>query len=100
VNAAASERVRVSFRAQSSEGLPGVIKDLKLRPAKYAGALAIVSAYKLPRNVIDPTGSDLYGEMRALLDDEEYENFVAAQWAHDSANTLDRFRRCFPAPPP
>ena len=65
------------FAPSSSEGLPGVIKDLKLTPAKHAGALAIVSAHKPPRNVNDPTGS-LYREMRALLDDEEYENFVAA----------------------
>jgi hypothetical protein len=71
VHATSSGRPRVSFRSQSSEGLPGVIKDLKLTPAKHAGALAIVS-------VNEPTGSDLYREMRALLDDEEYENFVAA----------------------
>jgi hypothetical protein len=31
-----------------------------------------------PRNVDDQTGRDLHREMRALLDDEEYENFVAA----------------------
>jgi cytochrome c peroxidase len=78
VTAASSERVRVFFHTQPSEGLPGVIKDLKLPPAKHASALAIVSAHKLPRNVNDPTRSELYGEMRALLDDEEYENFVAA----------------------
>lgn len=78
VNTAASGRIRVSFRAQSSEGLPGVIKDLKLPPAKHGDALAILSAYKLPRTVNDTTGSDLYREMRALLDDEEYDNFVAA----------------------
>jgi cytochrome c peroxidase len=78
MRATSSERPRVSFRSQSSEGLPGVIKDLTLTPAKHAGALAIVSAHKLSRNMNDPTGSDLYREMRALLDDEEYENFVAA----------------------
>jgi hypothetical protein len=78
VTAASSERVRVSFRSQASEGLPGVLKDLKLPPAKHAGALAIVSAHKLPRNVNDPTDSDLYRQMRELLDGEEYENFVAA----------------------
>jgi cytochrome c peroxidase len=78
VNAAASERVRVSFRSQPSEGLPGVIKDLRLPPAKHAGALAIVSAHELPRHVNNPTSSDLHGQMRALLDDEEYENFMAA----------------------
>jgi cytochrome c peroxidase len=78
VIAASSERTRVSFRVQSSEGLPGVIKDLKLPPAKHTLALAVVGLHKLPRRVSDPAHSDLYGEMRALLDDEEYENFVAA----------------------
>src|SRR5262249_45088057 len=78
VNGALFERSRVSFRAQSSDGLPGVLKDLRLPPAKHAGAVAIISADKPPRNVTHPTGTDLYGKMRALLDDEEYENFVAA----------------------
>ena len=44
-SAAASERVPVAFRPQSSEGLPGVIKDLKLPPAKHALALDIASPY-------------------------------------------------------
>ena len=78
VKTAWSQRARVSFRSQPSEGLPGVIKDLKLTPAKYAGAAAIVSTYKPPHNVNESTGGNLYGEMRALFDDEEYENFVAA----------------------
>ena len=78
VNAAASERIRVSFRSQSFEGLPGVIKDLKLPPEKHAAALALVSPHKLSPSVNDPAYRGLYGEMRALLDDEEYENFVAA----------------------
>ena len=76
VNAASSERTRVPFRAQPSEGLPGVIKDLKLAPARHAKALAIVSANRRSRNVNDPTG--LYAELRTVLEDEEYENFVAA----------------------
>ena len=78
VNAAGSERVHVSFRGHASEGLPGVIKDLKLTPAKYAGALAVISGQTLSRTLNNPTGSDLYREMSALLDDEEYENFAAA----------------------
>ena len=78
VNAADSERVRVAVRGHSSEGLPGVIKDLKLTPAKYAGALAVISGQTLSRNINNPTGNHLYTGMRALLDDEEYENFVAA----------------------
>jgi Di-haem cytochrome c peroxidase/Cytochrome c len=78
VNAASSERKTVSFRPQPSEGLPGVIKDLRLPPAKDAVAFALVSANKQSRNIDGPTGN-LYAEMRALLDDEEYENFVAAR---------------------
>jgi cytochrome c peroxidase len=77
-NAASSERIHISFRSQPSEGLPGVIKDLKLPPAKHTLALALVSPHKLSRGVDDPATSALYGEMRALLDDGEYENFVAA----------------------
>jgi len=79
VSAAAAERiVRVASRPQPSEGLPGVIKDLKLAPEKHALALALVGPHTLPGNVNAPSISGLYGEMRAVLDDEEYENFVAA----------------------
>jgi len=66
------------FPPQLSEGLPGVIKDLKLPPTKHAGALAIVNAHKLARHVNEPTVSGLHVEMRALLNGEEYANFVAA----------------------
>jgi hypothetical protein len=78
VNAAAPERHRLSFRSQPSEGLPGVISDLKLPPEKHQRALAIVKDQRPPRNINDPASSALFGEMKALLDDEEYENFVAA----------------------
>ena len=78
VSAARWAHTRASFRSQPSEGLPGVIRDLKLAPAKYAGALAIVNTPKLARNVNALTGGALHAKMRALLDDEEYENFVAA----------------------
>jgi hypothetical protein len=78
VNAASSDRTRVAFRFQPSDGLPGVISDLKLSPAKREQALAIVSAHKVAPNVNEPAGSDLYKAMRLLLDDEEYENFAAA----------------------
>jgi hypothetical protein len=91
VNAAASERVRASFRFQSSDGLPGVINDLKLPPAKHARALAIVSGHALPRHVNDLHSGTLLREMRALLDDEEYENFVAAA-TRLSRNPLNRIR--------
>jgi hypothetical protein len=55
-----------------------VIKDLKLPPAKHEAALAIASAPQLARHLNAPVGAAVLGEMRALLDDEEYENFVAA----------------------
>ena len=77
-NGASSGRPPVPFRPHPSEGLPGVIKDLKLSPSKHAHALAIVSAHKLPHQFNDPTGSDVHAKIRAVLDDEEYGNFVAA----------------------
>jgi hypothetical protein len=90
VGAASSEPARVSFSPQSSEGLPGVIRDLKLSPEKHLRALAIVGAQKPPRSVNDPASSALLGEMKALLDDEEYENFLAA--ATRLSRTAPRFR--------
>ena len=77
VNTPSAER-RFMIRTQPSEGLPGVINDLKLPAAKHMQALAIVGLYKPPRDVKDPASSALFGEMKKLLDDEEYENFVAA----------------------
>jgi len=71
--------IRVSFRARGSDGLPGVIGDLKLAPAKHARAVVIVSAaHPLPFNVDHPASSVLLAQLKALLDGEEYENFVAA----------------------
>ena len=78
VKTAAFERRSVSFRRQASEGLPGVISDLKLSAEKHTRALALVSAHQLPANVKEPESTDLYKELKALLDAEEYENFVAA----------------------
>lgn len=76
VNAAASERFHVAFRTQQFEGLAGVIRDMKLPSPKREQALALVN---LPqRAVSDPRNTELYKAIRALLDDEEYENFVAA----------------------
>jgi hypothetical protein len=57
--------------------LPGVIHDLKLGPQKHALALAIVIRPGIVRTV-HPPDDDVNREMRALLDDEEYENFAAA----------------------
>jgi hypothetical protein len=78
VTAAASQRVSFSFRSEPSEGLPGVVKDLRLAAEKHERAIAIVSRHKLPRSINEATGSALFGEIKALLDDDEYENFVAA----------------------
>jgi hypothetical protein len=78
VKTAALERRSVSFRRQASEGLPGVVSDLKLSPEKHTRALALVSAPQPPANTKDPENSDLYKELKALLTSEEYEDFVAA----------------------
>ena len=78
VNGAPPHPIRVSRVPQPSEGLPGVIRDLKLPPPKHADALAIVSAHKLSRHFNDSPGSTLYAKIRRVLDDAEYENFVAA----------------------
>jgi cytochrome c peroxidase len=77
VNVAASETTRVAVRPQPSEGLPGVVKDLRLAPDKQARALAIVGPLTLLPHVRGTSG-DVYEQMKALLDDEEYENFLAA----------------------
>jgi hypothetical protein len=90
VNAVSSQPTRVSFRPQLSEGLPGVIRDLKLPQVKQLRALVIVGAHQPPRTVNDPASSALLGEMKALLDDEEYGNFVAA--ATRLSRTDIRFR--------
>jgi pimeloyl-ACP methyl ester carboxylesterase len=78
VTTASSDRSRVAFRVQPSDGLAGVINDLKLSPAKREQAFAILSAHKQAPGVHEALGGDLYKAMRSLLDDEEYENFTAA----------------------
>jgi len=77
-NRAETERVGVAFRLQPSDGLPGVINDLKLPPAKHAHALAIATRYESYRGVKGALSKEFFSEVRALLDDQEYENFVAA----------------------
>ena len=76
--AASSRPTRIVFRPQPSEGLRGVISDLRLPSAKHLRALLIVGTYKSLGNVNDPSSNALREDMRALLDDEEYENFLAA----------------------
>ena len=55
-------------------GLAGVIADLKLLPATHDRALAIVTG---PRSA-DPGNEFFKTEMKDLLDDEDYENYLAA----------------------
>ena len=80
VNAAASVHTRIAFHRQPSEGLAGVIDDLKLPPGKHEQALAIVRTYEPPAGNVPekPASSAVAKAMRSLLDDEEYENFIAA----------------------
>ena len=62
-------------------GLADVVSDLKLPQPKHDLAMALVKAHSVPRNVNDPASIDrdtLHARMRELLDDEEYEDFVAA----------------------
>ena len=66
------------LRPDSREGLSGVVSDLRLPQTKHDQALTLVSGHKLQRDVNHPANADLYAKMRELLDDEEYENFVAA----------------------
>ena len=63
--------------SDSSDGLPGVIHDLRLTPHKHALALAIVNRHHLARSP-EHTNSTVPAEMRAVLAAEEYENLTAA----------------------
>jgi cytochrome c peroxidase len=78
VHGASSGRPTVPFRPQPSEGLAGVIEDLKLPSSKHDRALAIANAHRRPPHFNDSAERDLHAKMRAVLDDEEYGNFVAA----------------------
>jgi cytochrome c peroxidase len=80
--ARSATRLRPDFRSRpvhpgSSDGLPGVIQDLKLPPEKHAPAMVIVSRPNLVRGA-DLTNTEAYRDMRALLDGQEFENFAAA----------------------
>lgn len=78
VKEAASGSRHVSVRSLDSDGLLGVLNDLRLPPAKHEPALAIVLALQLPRNANAPAADALHKDLKALLDDEEFENFQAA----------------------
>ena len=66
---------RPPFIVRDPGSFADVIADLKLPASTHNRALAIV---KGPRNVHDPASVDLDAEMKELLDDEDYENFLAA----------------------
>ena len=89
VNAASPQPTRLDIRRPAREALLGVIRDLKLPPPKDLRAFIIVGGHKLPFHVNDSASTALLREMRALLDDEEYENFVAA--ATRLSRSADRF---------
>lgn len=76
----------ISGNARGPESLADIIGDLKLPPVTRDRALAIVNG---PRRVDDPADVDFTTEMRALLNDEDYENYVAA------AARLGRIPRTF-----
>lgn len=58
-----------------SPSLADIIDDLKLSRETHDRALAIVTG---PRSVDDSANVDFTTEMRDLLNDEDYENYVAA----------------------
>jgi hypothetical protein len=65
----------VSGNVHRSGSLADIIADLKLSSATHKRALAIVNG---PRSVDDPANIDFKTEMKDLLNDEDYENYVAA----------------------
>lgn len=66
------------FSARGAASLHEVIADLKLPRALHLRAMHIVGEHTVPRATNDPVSDELYAAMRTLLDDEDYENFVAA----------------------
>jgi hypothetical protein len=66
------------FTARGAPSLAEIIADLKLPPATHDRAMEIVTEHTGSRNINDRVKDDLYAAMRELLDNEDYENFVAA----------------------
>jgi hypothetical protein len=73
------------FSRRGVASLADIITDLKLPPMTHDRAMAIVSAvlghvkeHAASRSINVPASDELYAAMRTLLDDEDYENFVAA----------------------
>jgi hypothetical protein len=65
------------FVPRGPASLAEIIADLKLPPETHDRAIEIVKEHTVSRN-INAFATSLYAAMRGLLDDEDYENFVAA----------------------
>ena len=66
------------FNTRGVTSLTEIVADLKLPPATLDRAMDIVGEQPDPRNLSGPASDGLFARMRKLLDDEDYENFVAA----------------------
>ena len=71
----------IILRNRTVPSLSDVVQDLKLPQPKHDQALAIVKNYQVPRNLNNSKSIDIdvvYTAMKALLGEEEYEDFRAA----------------------
>ena len=66
------------FTARGVGSFAEIIADLKLPPVTHDRAMDIVKGQTVSRNLDGPAIDEVYARMRELLDDEDYENFVAA----------------------
>jgi|SRR5688572_4100269 len=90
----------ILLRNRSAPSLTDVVHDLKLTQPKHDSALAIVKNYQVPRNLNNSKSIDLgvvHTAMKELLDEEEFENFMAAAARLNPltvrlTNTLERLR--------
>ena len=76
-----------SFRSKPTT-LADVVKDLRLPQPKHDQATEFARKYKVSPNFITGIETELDLRMRDLLDDEEYESFVAAAARLRGAQTL------------
>ena len=66
------------FNARVATTLAEIIADLKLPPPVHARAVDLVGEQSVSLNLHSQISDELFAKMRVLLDDEDYENFVAA----------------------
>jgi hypothetical protein len=59
--------------------LADIVADLRLPQPRHDAAMTLAGNHRLPlnTNTLDRDGEELYRSMRDLLNDEEFENFVA-----------------------